>query len=100
MKNETFKRVLGTICKIAVAGAFLSLPRVTKVTYIREDSCSTVGYYDAVRAIMNTSMFASDKRACVAAMKRDGESDYYRAVIEIVQGEMFASDKLATIKTL
>ena len=100
MKNETFKRVLGTIGKIAVAGVFLSLPRVTKVTYIREDSCSTVGYYDAVRAIMNTSMFASDKRACVAAMKRDAESDYYRAVIEIAQCEMFASDKLATIKTL
>jgi hypothetical protein len=100
MNNETVKRVFGTIGKIALVGAFLSLPRVTKVTYVSENSCRTVGYYDAVRAIMNTGMFASDKRACVAAMKRDAGSDYYRAVIEIVQGEMFASDKLATIKTL
>jgi hypothetical protein len=58
------------------------------------------GYYDAVRAIMNSSMFADDKRAAVEAMKQNGSTEYYKTVINIVNTSMFADDKIEMIKSL
>jgi hypothetical protein len=100
MKTETLKNVLGVVGKVAAIGTLLALSRATKVEYVVNNDDRTVGYYDAVRSIMATSMFASDKRACVSVMRRDAGSDYYRAVIEIAQSSMFGSDKIAAIKML
>lgn len=100
MKTETLNSVFRTAGKIVVIGTLLTLSRMTRVECVTTDDYRTVGYYDAVRAIMGTSMFASDKRACVEIMKRDAGTDYYRAVIEIAESSMFGSDKIAAIKIL
>ena len=101
MKTETLNRVFGTVGKIVLVGSLLTLSRLAQAERAKSaDDRRTVGYYDAVCAIMETSMLASDKRACIAAMKREAGTDYYRAVIEIAKSSMLGSDKVATIKTL
>lgn len=101
MKTETLKNVLGTVGKIVAVGTLLALHRTLRVECVTvPNNHYTVGYYDAVRAIMGTSMFASDKNACVEAMKRDADSGYYQAVIEIAESSMFGSDKIKAISIL
>lgn len=101
MKTETINRVFSAVGKAMLIGTLFTLPRLTRVEYVvKNDSTRTVGYYDAVRAIMGTSMFASDKRSCIEAMKRESSADYYRTVIEIVESSMLGSDKIAAIKIL
>lgn len=101
MKTETVNRVFGTVGKLVLVGSLLTLSCLAQEEYAKNtDDRRTVGYHDAVRAIMGSNMFASDKRECIALIKRDDSADYYRAVIEIAQSSMFGSDKVATIKIL
>ena len=59
-----------------------------------------IGYDDAFKAIMDSSMFASDKRKAVSILKNDVDQSYYKAVIETVESSMFASDKIQTIEII
>ena len=95
MANEGVKHFAKELCSIAVFGSLLILPRVLHVEYVTEDNKhERVGYYDAVRAIMETGMFASDKREMVSAMKHNASEDYYKAVISIAKTGMFANIQL------
>ena len=85
-------KVLGNIV------AFIAVSCLTSRTVHSNETVS--GYYDAVRAIMNSSMFADDKRAAVEAMKQTGSTEYYKTVINIVNTSMFADDKIKMIKSL
>ena len=78
--------------------AFIAMSCLTSRTTQSKQTVS--GYYDAVRAIMNSSMFADDKRAAVEAMKQNGSTEYYKTVINIVNTSMFADDKVKMIKSL
>jgi hypothetical protein len=101
MANESVKQFAKNLCGIVVFGTLMMLPRVLHVEYVSgEHEHERVGYYDAVRAIMETGMFASDKREMVAAMKQKASEDYYKAVISIANTDMFASDKIEMIKSL
>lgn len=101
MLNENVKQFAKSLCGIAVFGALMIAPRVLHVEYVTgEDERKGVGYYDAVRAIMETGMFASDKREMVSVMKQNASEDYYKAVISIAKTGMFASDKIEMVKAL
>lgn len=101
MANENFKNFAKAVCNVAVCVTLLTLPRVLSIKVVGgERKPETVTYYDAVRAIATSSMFASDKRVAMEVLKRDGSTEYYKSVISIVQTHMFASDKIAMIKTL
>lgn len=101
MTNENVKQFAKNLCSFAVFGALMVLPRVLHVEYVTgEHEHKGVGYYDAVQAIMETGMFASDKREMVSVMKQNASEDYYKAVISIAKTGMFASDKIEMVKTL
>lgn len=101
MKTETINRVFGAVGKVLLIGTLLTLPRLSRIECVtKNDDQRTIGYYDAVRLIMGTSMLASDKHACIEAMKRDAGEDYYLAAIEIAESSMLGSDKIAAIKIL
>ena len=101
MANENIRHFAKSLCSIAVFGALMVLPRVLHVEYVTgEREHEGVGYYDAVRAIMETGMFASDKREMISVMKHNASEDYYKAVISIVRTGMFASDKIEMIKAM
>lgn len=101
MMNENVKQFAKNLCSFAVFGALMLAPRVLHVEYVSgEQEHEGVGYYDAVRAIMETGMFASDKREMVSVMKQNASEDYYKAVISIAKTGMFASDKIEMVKAL
>ena len=60
----------------------------------------SIGYDDAFKAIMDSSMFASDKRRAVSLLKNGADQGYYKAVIDTVESSLFASDKIQTIEIL
>lgn len=101
MKTETFKKVIGTVFKVAAVVSLLSTTRIVTVKHTTSDDDKySTGYYNAVRTIMASDMFDSSKQACITAMKRNADHAYYQAVIEIVKSDMFDSNKISTIKTL
>ena len=101
MANENVKQIVKSICGFAVFGALMMLPRGLHIEYVSgKHEHKGVGYYDAVRAIMETGMFASDKREMVSVMKHNASEEYYKAVISIAKTGMFASDKIEMIRAL
>lgn len=59
-----------------------------------------VGYDDAVRAIMNSGMWSSDKSKAVTLLREDCSSEFYKAVIDIVRSSMWSEDKFKTIQNM
>lgn len=59
-----------------------------------------VGYDDAVKVIMNSSMLASYKTEAITVLKHDGSPDYYRAVISTVNSDMMSSYKVDAIRNM
>ena len=101
MANENIKDFAKAVCGVAVCVALLTFPRGLSIRFVEhKQKPEPVSYYDAVQAIAKSTMFASDKRAVMEVLKRDGSAEYYKSVISIVQTHMFASDKIAMIKTL
>lgn len=101
MNNEIIKRVGRAVCKAAAIAIGMGITRGLQADCnVNREVNHDVGYYDAVRAIMSTSMFASDKRMCVDVMRKGECSGYYKAVIEIAQSSMFGSDKIDAIKSI
>ena len=81
----------------AIAGACMVKGRETsRVTnYYR-----TASYSDAVKVIMESTMFGSHKTRAMELLKRDGDSEYYTSVIAVVNSTMFSSNKIEAIETL
>lgn len=101
MTKENIKTVVTGLCKVAVFGTVVVLSCLAHDENAPvEHKQNGVNYYDAVRAIMGTGMFASDKHAMVATMKHNASEGYYKAVIDIAKSGMFASDKIEMVKTL
>ena len=96
-----------TVCILGAAITIAAVDKATEsvkpVTYnTRYIRYGNTGYGDAIEAVMNDdSMFPSDKRRAIEAIKRNEHADYYKAVICIVKDEsMFGSDKIRIISSL
>jgi len=92
-------------CQVAVGGIAVCLPFILnayRATTTRRYEVPNywVTYSDAVRAIMDSDMFSSQKIEAVELLKRDSTSDYYKAVICVVNSDMFTSQKIETIEKL
>ena len=59
-----------------------------------------VGYDDAVKVIMSSSMLGSDKARIMQVLKRDEDSEFYKAVIETVRSSMLGSTKIQIIENM
>jgi hypothetical protein len=76
-------KMLGKI--IGYVALYHILPRVLHSESVTDkNDRRTVSYYDAVDVIMDSNMFASEKREAVKAMKRDGSKEYYKSIIGII----------------
>lgn len=102
ISSEQVKEVAKIVCKVGsvVYGIMVMVPRLRVITDITEDVQANSGYYDAVRAIMDTGMFASDKQEAISVLKRNGSPQYYTAAISIINSGVFASDKIEMIRSL
>lgn len=62
---------------------------------------SNVGYDDAVKAIMSSSMFSHDKSEAVSALSPYKNESFYKAIVHIAKdSSMFSHDKVKMIKNL
>ena len=59
-----------------------------------------VGYDDAVKAILDSSMLSSYKREAVALLNKNDDSDYYKAVVYAINSSLLSGDKIEMIKNL
>lgn len=68
---------------------------VSKIRY-----SGKVKYDDAVRAILDSSMYSDAKKKSVALLKHDGDAEYYRAVVYITKSSMYTDAKVELIESL
>lgn len=100
--KEQVKNVVKGVCILAygtaaVVGAILTRDsrESTKTYYI-----GAASYSDAVKVIVESSMFDSYKKRAIELLKRDGDAAYYNSVIATVNSRMFDSNKIEAIETI
>lgn len=99
--NETLGKAVKKTCKFAAVGLLLATRVKIEKVDTNEWTNVFAGYGDAIEAISKSTMFSSQKREAISAVKKDGTTDYYKAIISITNNSnMFSSDKLNTIKNL
>lgn len=100
--KEHVKSAVKGICILAysaaaVAGAVFTRgeTRTSNMYYV-----GAAGYSDAVKVIVESSMFDSMKTRAIELLKHDGDAGYYNAVISTVNSSMFDSKKIQAIEML
>lgn len=94
---DTIGKLTKGVCDILVSGAILVLSCKAFNMIVEQHE---IGYYDAVKTIMDSSMFSSSKKEMIGLLKRDETSEYYKTVISIVESGSFSSEKVDMIKLL
>ena len=59
-----------------------------------------VGYDDAVKVVMDSSIPSYDKSRIMQFLKRDENSEYYRAVIHTIKSSMSSYTKVEIIQNV
>lgn len=101
-------KVLISAVKIAKKGCDIALPIVGTVMAadlaknILDDIrySGKVGYDDAVKAILDSSMFSSQKQEAITVLRIGESSEFYKAVIRIARSSMLSYDRLETIRNM
>lgn len=97
---ESIGNTVGAVCEVAACGLIwlVACKYIDSAaeTYVAE----SVGYDDAVSAIMDSGMFSNDKAGAVTALKKYASDEYYKAVISIAESGMFSDEKLNTIRNI
>lgn len=107
LANEKVKKGINVVKYVTKKGFETAIPILEVVivkTLLSDNKTTVVRYYgevkydDAIKAIMESGMFSSDKTKAIETLKMDGTSELYSGVINIVNSNMFSSDKLKSIK--
>lgn len=103
--NNTCLKLVGEaikkVSKVAAYGLVMFGPSIVDTYCAKQRNSETVGYDDAVKAILNSSMWRSDKPEAVTCLKRCAGSNYYKAIIVIANSpDIYASDKVVLIREL
>jgi len=100
LNTETIGKIAKVVCVVGFYSLLVPSFKV-KVNISKKQGVQTAEYSDAVKAIVESDMWPSDKKDAVAILKRGENSDYYKAIIAVVNdSDMWASDKLETIHSL
>lgn len=96
MRNTDVLKTMWIVAKgiLKVAGT-ITMAGIALVKAYEEHNC--VGYNNAVEAIMNSTMFSSDKAKAVSALKLNASPELYLAIINIVKSSILSIEKLNLI---
>lgn len=89
------KKVFKTVGSVA-KGAFEILSTVVVAGLVlasKTDDKGSVTYNDAVKAVMSSSLWSSDKPRVLEAIKPNFKPVVYEAIVEVVKSSMWNSDK-------
>ena len=98
---EPVKDVVEVLCGVAVYGLVVAASNKMADRIIDAPDSTTVGYNDAVKAIMKSGMYSHDKTSAAVALKCNADSEFYKAVIHIANDSgSYSHDKVDMIKAL
>lgn len=101
VSGETVGRIAKKGCNVLAFTLAMVLPYVSTKDIKNVIRVSgTVKYDDVIGAIMDSTMFPSDKRRAVELIPRECDSETYKSIIQVVNSSMFPSDKVRTIETI
>lgn len=94
-----------SIGRLAKKGLGIALPILAMIMYHtsvddvrnRIRYIGVVSYSDAINAVLDSSMFSSNKEEIIRALPKDGSSDFYKSVMHIVESDMLSSSKVNAI---
>ena len=86
--------------KFVLGVGLIALPYLSMSSTNRTTSYGRVGYDDAVKAVVSSSMYSHDKTEVLEVLKQNADSEYYNAVISIVGSNMYSHEKASTIKRI
>lgn len=93
--------VIKTGGSLVLYAAVVMLPYVSsKDVFNKIRYSGNVKYSDAINAILNSSMYSSDKGKLTSILPKDANADLYRAVIQVANSDIFSSDKVKMIKDI
>ena len=99
--NTISKFTKKVICGgIACAGYVVGLGIIGSHIVTDEIKITSFGYHEAVKAILDSDMWESDKAKTINVIKRDGDKEYYKTIIEVANSDMWESDKFDVISKL
>ena len=100
--KEQVKGAVKGICILAYGAAAIAGAIITRDSRESTKTCyvGTANYSDAVKVIVESSMFDSTKKRAIELLKTDGDAGYYNAVISTVNSRMFDSNKIETIEMI
>ena len=97
----TIKTIAGKVWDVASYGLMLAASYKLADYVAGGDGSKLATYDDAVKAIMDSSMFSHDKADAVAVLSRYESSTFYKAIVHVAKdSSMFSHDKVEMIKTL
>ena len=101
ISEERFEKIVryGSMLVFGVLALGLLSSRRIDISAV-EDCASEANYSDAVGAILDSSMFDSDKNAAIGLLKRGGDSEYYKSVISVINSSIVSRNKIRTIEKL
>lgn len=96
MRSEDVLKTVGIVVKgvLKVVGAITITGIALAKAY--EERYHT-NYNDAVRAIMNSSMWSTDKAKAISVLDSNAKPEFYLSIIRVVESSMWSSDKLNVI---
>lgn len=106
--NANIGKVLIAGAKLAKKGCGIVLPIIGTVvcTDLVKDIYNDirysgkVGYDDAVKAILGSNMYSTNKQDAISVLKMGESSEYYKAVIMTARSSMYSYDRYETIKNM
>ena len=91
---------IGKACKAVGYGLVIFAPRIIEA-YVETHKGESCGYNDAVNAILESDMWASDIPEAISSLKRGKPASYYKAIVDVANSDsLWASDKLELIQEL
>ena len=101
-KQQVGRIIVGT-GKVIVYGLSclaLLIPRAESNANAMKHSTVEASYSGAIKAIMDSDMLSSYKKAAVNVLLKNQDKEYYKAVIEVINSNMLDSCKVETIKKI
>ena len=93
-----FTKACGKVGLCLLAAAAYAKTIKDEQNYPKANCC--YGYSDAVKAIMCSNMFDSNKEKAVELLKKDADAEYYKSVANILESDMFDSHKIRAIEKI
>lgn len=100
--KENMEKVVKVVAKYGEIVTPIVVPVVTKLVTEKVVEHITYGrrefnYEDAIKMIIDSNMYSSDKTRVISCIPKELDSDAYKAISKVANSTMYSSNKVETI---